>query len=84
MIALEPEAASIYCRKLRIHHLVPDAPPRLSPYKDPPNVTPVMEGVEDGEKNRAVSPHSATFLSVPRHHHYPQITNLRDIPFRTS
>jgi len=47
LIALEPEAASIYCRKLRIHHLVPDAPPRLSPHKDPPNVTPVMEGVED-------------------------------------
>lgn len=26
LIALEPEAASIYCRKLRIHQLVPEAP----------------------------------------------------------
>ena len=49
LIALEPEAASIYCRKLRIHHLVPETPPRLTPHQEPPNVTPVMEGVEDGE-----------------------------------
>ncbi len=26
LIALEPEAASIYCRKLRMHQLVPEKP----------------------------------------------------------
>ena len=26
LIALEPEAASIYCRRLRLHQLVPDVP----------------------------------------------------------
>ncbi|XP_014674044.1 PREDICTED: heat shock 70 kDa protein 12A-like isoform X2 [Priapulus caudatus] len=33
LIALEPEAASIYCRKLRVHQLMPVTPPvmRLSP-----------------------------------------------------
>ncbi|XP_064465912.1 heat shock 70 kDa protein 12A-like isoform X2 [Ornithodoros turicata] len=36
IIALEPEAASIYCRKLRMHQLVPDAPPptRLYLFRD--------------------------------------------------
>ncbi|XP_028966949.1 uncharacterized protein LOC100899882 [Galendromus occidentalis] len=27
VIALEPEAASVYCRKLKVHQLVPDVPP---------------------------------------------------------
>jgi len=47
LIALEPEAASIYCRKLRIHHLIPETQPRLTPHQQPLNVTPVMDGVEN-------------------------------------
>lgn len=27
VIALEPEVASVYCRKLKVHQLMPDAPP---------------------------------------------------------
>lgn len=30
LIALEPEAASIYCRKLRLHQLMPERPNRFS------------------------------------------------------
>lgn len=49
IIALEPEAASIYCRKLRMHQLVPDAPPptRLYLFRDiipDLNVDPAVEG----------------------------------------
>ncbi|XP_052821671.1 heat shock 70 kDa protein 12A isoform X2 [Octopus bimaculoides] len=41
IIALEPEAASIYCRKLRLYQLVPDTPtlhPLTSPNKKSPEV----------------------------------------------
>ena len=31
LIALEPEAAAIYCRTLRRHQLMPDRPPELRP-----------------------------------------------------
>lgn len=31
VIALEPEAASIYCRRLRMTQLVPDTPPSMPP-----------------------------------------------------
>lgn len=31
VIALEPEAASIYCRRLRMNQLVPDCPPAMQP-----------------------------------------------------
>lgn len=31
VIALEPEAASIYCRRLRMSQLVPDIPPPMQP-----------------------------------------------------
>ena len=31
VIALEPEAASIYCRRLRMSQLVPDCPPPMQP-----------------------------------------------------
>lgn len=31
VIALEPEAASIYCRRLRMSQLVPDTPPPMPP-----------------------------------------------------
>lgn len=34
IIALEPEAASVYCRKLRMHQLVPEAPPRVYLFRD--------------------------------------------------
>ena len=55
VIALEPEAASIYCRKLRIHQLVPDvereqplrSPKRTSP--EPMNMTPACEEVISGK-----------------------------------
>lgn len=31
VISLEPEAASIYCRRLRMTQLVPDVPPSMPP-----------------------------------------------------
>ena len=31
VISLEPEAASIYCRRLRMSQLVPDCPPAMQP-----------------------------------------------------
>lgn len=31
LIALEPEAAAIYCRRLRRHQLLPERPPELRP-----------------------------------------------------
>ncbi|XP_049267910.1 heat shock 70 kDa protein 12A isoform X2 [Rhipicephalus sanguineus] len=34
IIALEPEAASVYCRKLRMHQLVPEAPPRVHLFRE--------------------------------------------------
>lgn len=37
LIALEPEAASIYCRKLRMHQLVPESPRQVqSPTRSEP------------------------------------------------
>ncbi|KAH8019252.1 hypothetical protein HPB51_018479 [Rhipicephalus microplus] len=34
IIALEPEAASVYCRKLRMHQLVPEAPARVHLFRE--------------------------------------------------
>ncbi|KAK3094819.1 hypothetical protein FSP39_006636 [Pinctada imbricata] len=60
VIALEPEAASIYCRKLRIHQLVPDvvierplqSPSRSSP--EPMNMSPACEEVITGTRYMVV------------------------------
>lgn len=46
IIALEPEAASVYCRKLRMHQLVPDAPARVHLFRDAvpePNNEPAVD-----------------------------------------
>ena len=54
LIALEPEAASIYVRRLRMHQLVPEKPERrpLSPRKDdslqPMNMDLVQDELRDG------------------------------------
>ncbi|XP_013413356.1 heat shock 70 kDa protein 12A isoform X2 [Lingula anatina] len=52
LIALEPEAASIYCRKLRMHQLTPEVPPEKRPLsirqEEPPplNTDPVADGFQ--------------------------------------
>lgn len=46
IIALEPEAASVYCRKLRMHQLVPEAPARVPLFRDSvpePNNEPAVD-----------------------------------------
>ena len=54
LIALEPEAASIYCRKLRMYELVPESPvqrPLQSPRKsvqEPLNMTSVCTDMGEG------------------------------------
>ncbi|XP_063598822.1 uncharacterized protein LOC134775279 isoform X2 [Penaeus indicus] len=47
LIALEPEAAAIYCRRLRRHQLLPDRPPDLRQPRhsstSPPSLSPLQE-----------------------------------------
>lgn len=52
LIALEPEAASIYCRKLRMHQLVPESPRQVqSPTRNEPvNLDNAFEVSNQGKK----------------------------------
>jgi hypothetical protein len=55
IIALEPEAASVYCRKLKMYQLVPEVTferplqlPSLAPEK-PMNINPACEDLKEGQ-----------------------------------
>ena len=75
LIALEPEAASIYCRRLRMHQLVPERPVvhQLTPYSpggkrsetpEPMNMERVSDDFRSGRDDYLFESHSGTLIIV--------------------